>query len=57
MSRSLAHGDTVYGMGLIGALVYNIQYADGFKEVMWGVFKSLFWPGFVVYEILSRWQL
>lgn len=48
---------TVYGMGLLGALIYNIQYADGFKEIVWGLFKTLLWPAFLVYEILSRLQV
>lgn len=43
-----------YGMGLIGALVFNMQYADSFKEVLWGLVKSFFWPAVLVYEALSR---
>lgn len=39
---------------MLGALIYNIQYANGFKEVMWGLFKTLFWPAFLVYEVLLR---
>jgi len=44
-------------MGFLGALVYNFQYANGASEILWGIFKSIFWPGFVVYEILSRLQI
>ena len=47
----------VYGMGFLGALAYNFQYANGASEILWGIFKSIFWPGFVVYEILSRLQI
>lgn len=54
MSKSSS--GTLYGMGLIGALIYNMQYAQGFKEVLWGLCKSLFWPALLVYEILSRLQ-
>ena len=49
--------NTFYGTGMIGALVYNIQYASGFSEILWGLFKSLFWPAFMVYEVLSRLQI
>jgi hypothetical protein len=45
-----------YGMGLIGALVYNMQYAHSFKEVMWGLGKTIFWPAVLVYEAFSRLQ-
>lgn len=47
----------MYGIGLIGALVYNMQYAEGFREVLWGLFKAFTWPAFVVYEVLSRLQI
>jgi hypothetical protein len=47
----------VFGLGIIGALVYNMQYAAGFKEVIWGLFKSLVWPALLVYEVLSRLQV
>ena len=46
-----------YGLGLLGALVYNMQYANGFTEVLWGLFKTLLWPAFLVYEVLSRLQI
>lgn len=44
--------NTVYGMGLIGALVYNMQYAHGVSQVLYGVFKSVFWPAYLVYQLL-----
>ena len=50
MSKS---SNTFYGMGMIGALVYNIQYAQGVQEMLWGIVKSIFWPAFFVYDILS----
>jgi hypothetical protein len=46
-------GNAVYGLGLIGALVYYIQQADGFWSVVLGILKALVWPVFVVYELLK----
>jgi len=46
-------GDAVYGLGLIGALVYYIQHADGFWYVVLGILKALVWPVFLVYELLA----
>ncbi|MGH3736432.1 MAG: hypothetical protein ACRDT6_12555 [Micromonosporaceae bacterium] len=46
-------GNAVYGLGLIGALVYYIQAADGFWSVVLGILKSLVWPAFVVYDLLK----
>ena len=45
-------GGAVYGLGLIGALIYYIQHADGFWPGVLGVLKALVWPAFVVYDLL-----
>jgi hypothetical protein len=47
-------GDAVYGLGLIGALVYYIQHAHGFWAVVLGVLKSLVWPAFLIYDLLKH---
>jgi hypothetical protein len=52
-ARATRGGDAVYGIGLIGALVYYIQQADGFWAVVLGILKALVWPGFVVYDLLK----
>jgi hypothetical protein len=46
-------GDAVYGIGLIGALIYYIQAATGFWDGVLGVLKALVWPAFLVYELLK----
>ena len=46
-------GDAVYGLGLIGALVYYMQQADGFWPVVVGILKSLVWPAFLIYQLLK----
>lgn len=46
-------GGAVYGLGLIGALVFYIQQADGFWLGVLGILKALVWPAFVVYELLK----
>jgi hypothetical protein len=52
-NRNTGGGDAVYGLGLIGALVYYIQAADGFWSGVLGILKALVWPAFVVYELLK----
>jgi hypothetical protein len=42
-------GGAVYGLGLIGALVWYWQQADGLWEHVLGVLKALVWPAFLVY--------
>jgi hypothetical protein len=51
--RGVAGGDAVYFFGLIGALVYNIQHADGFWSGVIGVLKAFVWPAFLVYDLLK----
>jgi hypothetical protein len=45
--------DAVYGIGVIGALVYYIGHATDFKTGAIGVFKALFWPAFLVFKVLE----
>ncbi len=56
MSRTVvqnnASSGAVYGLGLIGALVYYISEASTFGEGLVGVLKALVWPAFVVYELM-----
>ena len=51
-NRSAGGGNAVYGLGLIGALVYYIQHANGFWLVILGILKALVWPAFVIYDLL-----
>lgn len=48
-----AGGGAFYGLGLIGALFYFLQNAQGFNEIMIGIFKSVVWPAFVVFRALQ----
>jgi hypothetical protein len=43
----------VYGLGLIGALVYYISHAATFWMGVLGFFKAIFWPAMLVYELLK----
>jgi len=43
----------VYGLGLLGALVYYIQHVTTFSSLAWGILKALVWPAFLVYKALG----
>jgi hypothetical protein len=43
-------GTAVFGLGLIGALVWFWQQATGVGEHVVAVLKSLVWPAFLVYD-------
>lgn len=43
-------GGAVFGLGLIGAIVYFWQQAGGFWEYVLAVLKALVWPAILVYE-------
>ncbi len=45
-------GDTVYGMGMIGAWVYYFQRATTNQERVKAFFKGLVWPAFLVYDLM-----
>jgi len=44
----------VYGLGLIGALVYYWQHATGFWAHAGAVLEAILWPAFVVYDLLKH---
>ena len=44
---------TIYGLGFIGAAVYYISQAESLSAGVLGVIKAIFWPAFLVYELLK----
>lgn len=46
-------GDAVYGLGLIGALIFYVQQANGFWPIIVAILKAFVWPAFVVYDMLK----
>lgn len=46
-------GNAVYGLGFIGAAVYYISTASGFWMGVWGVVKAIFWPAFLVFQLMK----
>lgn len=49
-SAGAAGGGAVYGLGLLGALVYFIQTATSFWDGLYGIFQAVFWPAYLVFE-------
>jgi hypothetical protein len=43
----------LYGLGFLGAVVYYLQVATSFWMGLLGIVKALFWPAFLVYEVLK----
>jgi hypothetical protein len=48
-----AGGGAVYGLGLIGALVYFLHTASSFWDGLYGVFQAIVWPAYLVYGLLD----
>ncbi|PCI29417.1 hypothetical protein COB55_02295 [Candidatus Wolfebacteria bacterium] len=56
MSKKTCGGgcsSVVYGLGFIGAMAYYISAATGLVMGLVGFFKSLVWPGILVFELLT----
>lgn len=51
-SAGAASWGGAYGLGFIGALVYYIGSATSFWDGLYGVFQSIVWPAYFVYEVL-----
>jgi hypothetical protein len=54
MSRNAgaAGGGALYGLGIFGAWVWFFQQADAFWEYLLAVVQGLFWPAFMVYDVI-----
>jgi hypothetical protein len=48
-----ATGGAVYGLGFIGAIIYFIGSANSFWDGLYGVFQAIFWPAYLIYEVLD----
>lgn len=49
-----AGGGAVYGLGLIGALVFYLQQANTLWEGVLGILKAIVWPALLIYKLLGR---
>ena len=43
----------VYGLGMTGAVIYYVRYADSFWDGALGLLKAFVWPAILVYEALK----
>lgn len=50
-------GGPIYGIGVIGAAIYFLQHATTFEAVVVGLAKAVFWPGVIVYQVMSMWKM
>ena len=46
-------GGAFYGLGMVGALVYYLQMANGLGEVLLGILKAIVWPALLSYRLLQ----
>lgn len=47
----------VYGLGLIGSLVYFIQHTSGFWPIVLGILKAFVWPALLAYKFLQFFKM
>lgn len=55
--KNNAGSGAIYGLGMLGALVYFIQHASSVVDGLIGIFLAIFWPGVVVYKVLEIFQM
>lgn len=46
-------GGSIYGLGFLGAVIYYFQHAASLQDGLWGLFKAIFWPSFLVYKLIE----
>ena len=55
--KNHAGSGAIYGLGVIGALLYFIQHATSFLDGIVGVIQAVFWPAVVLYKVLEMLNL
>lgn len=53
MKNCANSGNAIYGLGVIGAMVYYFQQATTFWEGIMAIFKAMFWPAMILYRVLE----
>lgn len=51
--KNHAGSGAIYGIGMIGALVYFIQHATSLIQGLVGIIYAFFWPAVMVYKALE----
>ena len=51
--KNCMSSNSIYGLGIFGALIYFIQHATSFGMGLLGVVKAIFWPAMIVYKALE----
>ena len=53
MKKRSADTGAIFGLGLIGAVIYFVSTATSFWMGVLGVLKALVWPVILVYELFN----
>lgn len=51
--KGSASSGAIYGIDMIGALIYYLQHATSFLMALVGIVKAILWPAVVVYKVLE----
>ncbi len=46
-------GNAFYGLGGIGVLIYYLQMAHSFTDVVLAFIKAILWPAFLAYRLFG----
>jgi hypothetical protein len=55
--KNNAGSGAIYGLGMLGALVYFLQHANSLIDGLLGIFLAFFWPGVIVYKVLELFKM
>ena len=55
MKNNAGHAGSgaIYGLGVIGALIYFLQHSTTFLMGVIGIIKAVFWPAVIIYKALE----
>jgi len=55
--HSCSQSNTIYGLGVVGALFYFLSNTTSFGMILLGIGKSIFWPAILMFKLLTYLQI
>ncbi|HEX6977048.1 MAG TPA: hypothetical protein VF185_01645 [Patescibacteria group bacterium] len=60
MYKKVVYNNTsgaIYGLGFVGALIFEIQHSITIGDMIMGILKSIVWPALVTFRVFEYFRI
>lgn len=47
----------IYFFGMVATAIYFVHQVSGFWPIVWAIIRAFAWPGYLVYHLLTAWNM